>query len=191
MGCSVLHPPLEDDPLATALQGEGAGDRLLAAAFAFLSPSLHSPVQRHAVAEVAVNEAVRRALEKRSDYDPNRDVHAWLIGFVVNVCREQCRKQSREAKRFAPIQLDNLAGDVANGLERLEAAERTERLNRILTTLNGSDRELLTLVYDDDLSFPQIAAKRGGTAGAWRVAHHRLIKRIRETLVPGEEASRD
>src|SRR6185312_17551742 len=112
MGRSVVHPPVEDDPVATALNNEEVGRRLMAAAIAFLMPRLNSPRQRQAVAEEIVAIVRARAWEKRSTFDSNKDACAWLVGFVINVCRERLKQAKRESVFFSPIQLEHLAADV-------------------------------------------------------------------------------
>jgi DNA-directed RNA polymerase specialized sigma24 family protein len=191
MSGSVVHPLVEDDPIAAAFKDGAVGRRLMAAAIAFLMPRMNSPRQRHAVAEEVVAKATARAWMKRSTFDSNRDVCAWLVGFVVKVCQEELRATKRESRFTAGPDLEQFADDVAGGLEQLAERDQIEQLNHIRAKLDDADRELLAFVYDERLTFPDIAAKRGGTAGAWRVAHHRLLKRVRVLLAPGEEASHD
>src|SRR5436189_4871955 len=83
------------DPVAAALADTTILRHLLNAALAMLRNRHLGWVveQRQAEAEEVLQEVAQRALGRRPDYDPERPIVSWLIGFVVMVCKERTRNR--------------------------------------------------------------------------------------------------
>lgn len=179
MSVGVATTTTGPDPVRVALADTAVGERLVAAARTFLAARSGGALARDA-AEI-VQEASTRALARAATFDPSRDVVAWLVGFVINVAREHVR--DRAARTAAP-QLADLAADL--GRPVADAAADRELVARLLAQLSAADRELVRLVYTDDLPFAEVGPLLGTTETAARVRHHRLLKQLRELAGAGE-----
>ena len=107
----------------------------------------------------------------------------------------------RSARRRREIALEDHADVVAEVLHRRAvftdntsaAAIRTEGIWRAVAALPEAQRLVLLLRAQHDLSYKEIAAVRGCTAGTARSLMHQAVRNVRKALVPGEdgpEASR-
>jgi RNA polymerase sigma factor (sigma-70 family) len=182
-----------EDPVVAALADQGIVDRLNAAARAFLGRRAYTltATQRIAEAEEIVSIAQQRALERRDKFDPNGDVVKWLVGFVRTVGREKLGRANKNAMNLpndAP-RLEDLAVDL--GLPVADALANRELADKLLSTLQPSDRELLRLKYELDLTFDEIATRLGSQKDAVRTQHYRLIVRLREQVGAREGGSHE
>ncbi|WP_291522220.1 RNA polymerase sigma factor ShbA [Branchiibius sp. NY16-3462-2] len=79
--------------------------------------------------------------------------------------------------------------DLAPGPEeRAISADEAVRVWDLLATLPEQQREIITLRVAVGLTAEQTASSLGMTAGAVRVAQHRALAKLRETLVKQQEA---
>lgn len=136
-----------------------------------------------AEAEDVAQETLRRVLEALRA-GKVRDLEA-LPSFVFqtarNLCLQGLRRRGRQERAFAG--LAGAAGPPAAGaLERLISGERRARVATALDRLPAADRELLRLVFVDDLEAPEVARRLGLRAGALRVRKHRALKRLEALL---------
>lgn len=185
MNTNLSLPGQADDPVTAALAEADVVRRLQNAALAALR-RWHTRVtsaQRMAEAEEVVQEAARRALKRRSDYETGRSVIRWLVGFVVMVCRERTRNRG---VAVAP----SMTGDVPS-LEDLvldlcrpvaeTVADRVD-VRQILDRLPEDDRELLRLRFFEDATFLQIGKQLGISEGAARVRLFRVLNGLRNEI---------
>ncbi len=184
--------PAESDPVATALADAEVSRRLLAAARAFLSrrASTLTALQRVAEAEQIISEVRARALARRGDYDSNRDVVNWLVGFVINVARDHLRELARTPTGPPPDapRLEDLATDLGRPVPDTVADK--ELVAGLLARLPREDGTLLRLKYEKDLTFAEIGERMDLNVNAVRVRHHRIIRRLRQLCaVTGEGQS--
>lgn len=179
------------DPVDAALADDEVRRRLTAAARAFLSRRARQTTATqidHDVEDVLHNVCVE-VLKKKHEYDPSRDVTAWIIGFVLNVTRDHVRKKARDpAPACEPCRLDSLAADL--GRKSTDAADDRDQAAAILARLPEADRTLLEMRYTEALTFAEIAKRLGCEENAARVRHHRIVSRLRESGgAPGEVRS--
>ncbi len=150
-----------------------------------------------AIAGDVLQEAITRALRRADVYDPARSAHAWLLGFVTNVLREQ--KRALYTERTHTIQDmpviaetdDMTAFEVV--LERLHDVDSTDayRVIELLDLVSPADREVLRLRYVDTLSGPELAEALGGiTEGAARIRLSRAKARIAQAYRQAESQAK-
>ena len=72
--------------------------------------------------------------------------------------------------------------------ENLAQQEARERVRAALDDLSALDREVLTLIYLEQLSIADTGAVLGVTARAATMRHLRALKRIRNTLDAANES---
>lgn len=109
------------------------------------------------VAEFGVEEALQDVfltLHRRwEDYDPNREVRAWLYGIARRVAANHRRQHARN--RCAPL-IEPIAqgADLDEELARQEAALLVERF---LETLDEDQRDAFVAIDIEGLTAPQVA----------------------------------
>jgi RNA polymerase sigma factor (sigma-70 family) len=129
--------------------------------------------------EDAVQEALRRAINARAEYDPARATPTgWFNGFLDKVLSEECRKLRR-----APVQPDP---DDWDPLDR-RMGDPTE-LRELLALISPEACEIVTLHHLDERSHAEIAARLGISEGASRVRLARAMNELKRAAA--KEAGR-
>src|SRR5437879_3042844 len=182
-----------DDPVAASLADLGVLRRLQNAAIAMLRRShIGLPItQRLAEAEEVLQEAARRALARRNDFDAAKSVVQWLVGFVVMVCRERTRSRSAAQIPAAtmgddPIPLEEIVADLHCPVEDTVANRLDAR--QMLDRLPIADQELVRLRFFEDASAADIGRQLGLSPGAVRVRLCRAILRLKDDFAKREGA---
>lgn len=178
-----------EHPVRAAFNDTAVQTRLLNAARAFLAGRIFNlPLpQRGPEAEVIVQKAGLRAWEHRAEYDPNRDIVRWLVGFVANVTREHAKKYTRccTGPPPDPPELEELSADLGRPIGDVVADKVF--VEGLLEQLPPADREIIRLAYFEDLTFVEIGERVRLTENAARVRHHRILARLRELAGGTEE----
>jgi RNA polymerase sigma-70 factor, ECF subfamily len=139
-------------------------------------------------AEDVAQSVLRRVLESLRA-ERIRDLDA-LAGFVYQTARHVClhwlRSAGRERRALARVAGGGSSlGGEPDALSALVAAERLAAVRSALEELDGSDRELLRMVYFELLGSAEIARRLGVSAGALRVRKHRALRRLEDRLARG------
>ncbi len=175
-----MNPPI--DPVYSALADLGVRLRLHAAGRAFLGCRVDRlpRTQRDEEANAIVSETAVRALQRRNQFDPTRDVVNWLIGIVLNVAREYGREcnQTATGPPVDPPLLEDLVEDLSRPVA--EVVANRALVDDLLHQLPFNDRELLRLRYEEGLTFAEIGERFGESENSQRVQHFRILKRLRE-----------
>ncbi len=146
-------------------------------------------VHDSAAAEDVAQEVLRRVTE--AVRAGRVEDHAALPGYVFKtalyVCLHHGRSAGREARaldRFARG-AEGAAGDDA--LFRLITAERRAAVRLALERLNADDRNLLRLLYFQQVEPAEIARLLAVTPETLRVRKHRALRRLAEALGEPED----
>lgn len=86
-----------------------------------------------------------------------RQVGAWLTRCTVNEAITRVRSRGREARALADRAQSSPSADSRSPLQRLQQEEAGERLAAALSQLTPGERVMLSLRFDEDLTFRQIA----------------------------------
>jgi RNA polymerase sigma-70 factor, ECF subfamily len=183
-----LFRPDMPDLVAAALSDASVLRRLRNAASAMLR-AWHQNLpsrQRLAEAEEVVQEAARRALARRSAYDPERSIVPWLVGFVAKVCKEITRFRAADAVACpAGMSLEDVVADLSRpGQETM--ADRLDS-KQILERLPPEDQHLLRLRFFEDASALEIGRRLGISEAAARVRLFRVLTRLRNEMAAEQE----
>jgi RNA polymerase sigma factor (sigma-70 family) len=120
-----------------------------------------------------VTEAVRAGRLREADALP---------GFVFQTAHHLCLQHHRSADREARTLLRLAAAEgqspAPDALDGLIADERRQAVRRALDRMRNEDRELLRLVYFQEVEPDAIALAWGITPGALRVRKHRALQRL-------------
>lgn len=140
-----------------------------------------------------LNEAVKRALQNASSFDPRRSATAWLIGFALRILQEQ-----RHSRRTV-VQSDLGEAAWRGALEELCSADDAEAatirldIRQALEQLGKEQRRIIEERYFKGLDGEELArAVDAPTAGAARVRLTRALQALRAVFgASGEEGSHD
>jgi RNA polymerase sigma-70 factor (ECF subfamily) len=124
------------------------------------------------------------AFKSRSAYDLSRpDALPWLYGIAANLLRGHQRTEIRQYRALARTGLDPaLAGPEDTVPAQVTAAEHVKALAGVLARLNVGEREVLTLVSQAQLSYPEVARALDIPVGTVRSRLHSARKRLRTAL---------
>ncbi len=131
-------------------------------------------------AEEVVQETLIAAHGAMPRYRGEGSVRAWLFGIARRQCARHLEKNGRHRNHLSIVP-DDIAG--GSGTTKLVAEKRRARSVRsALETLKPSEREVLVLRYQAELSFREIAQACGIEEAAARKRASRGLQRLRTTL---------
>lgn len=133
--------------------------------------------------EVRQTVLLRLARSPHSIRNPEK-VSAWLRRAVVHEAIASVRKRTRRRRLQAWLLMR--ANDVDDKTDPpnliLERSEEGARLTAVLATLSPEDRALLSLRFDEDLSFSEIGIALGVPASTLKSRMKTLLTRLRHTF---------
>jgi RNA polymerase sigma-70 factor (ECF subfamily) len=104
---------------------------------------------------------------------------AFVFQTALHVCQHHHRAAGREGR--ALLRLHRGSADTAPGGDPLHALigeERRAEVRRALDALDPADRELVRMLYYEQLDSAEAARRLGISAGALRVRKHRALERL-------------
>lgn len=142
-------------------------------------------------AEEVLQTVYVKVLSGRARYDGRSAFRTWLFGVIRNTAREYARVERAHEKRLERVaaEADAHPGGGEQPDAAVERRERAERLKRALTELPGRQREVLQLVFYQDLTIKEAADVMQVSIGSARVHYSRGKERLRkvlETSGPGD-----
>src|SRR3989442_1941919 len=115
-----------------------------------------------AAAEDALQASYLKILDRSARFDGRSSFRTWLFGVVRRTAAEQRRRAA--LRRLLPLAVLDAAPDGRpDPAAALARAEGTRRLEAALATLSRRQREVLDLVFYQDLSIAEAAAVAGGS----------------------------
>lgn len=133
--------------------------------------------------EVRQTVLLRLARSPHSIRNPER-IAGWLRRAVVHEAIASVRKRARRRRLQAWLQFR--ASDTDDKSDPpdqiLERSEEVARLKAVLATLSPEDRALLSLRFDEDLSFAEIGDVLGVPASTLKSRMKPLLARVRSLL---------
>jgi RNA polymerase sigma-70 factor (ECF subfamily) len=135
-------------------------------------------------AEDLLQESFLRVFTSRDAYRPTAAFRTWLFTIARNLVIDHLRKRKRETMLEAEEALETVADPGAGPAGYAEAHELIERLDEAVLRLPPSEREVLLLSRFAGLTHAEIADVTGASSGAVRVALHRALRRLRDSLGP-------
>jgi RNA polymerase sigma-70 factor (ECF subfamily) len=126
---------------------------------------------------------LRLARSPHSIRNPER-IAAWLRRAVVREAIASVRKRTRRRRLHAWLQFRASDRDDKSDPpdQILERSEEAARLKAVLVTLSPEDRALLSLRFDEDLSFAEIGDVLGVPASTLKSRMKPLLARVRSLL---------
>lgn len=130
-----------------------------------------------AASEDLVQEVFVRMLKYRKSFRERGEFTSWMFALARNVSADYFGRRPRA--NVTDEELDERPSGDPLPLEQLELAESLEQLRGALLKLPEEKRELLLLTRSGGLTYEQIAAILGCSAGAVKVRVHRALRHLR------------
>jgi RNA polymerase sigma-70 factor (ECF subfamily) len=138
-------------------------------------------VRDAATCEDITSHVFTTALAQLSRFRGEGSFGGWLFQIARNAVRDLHRRPPLEP-------LPTQAADAAPAAdEHLLASERTERLRRLVASLEPEQQHLLALRYGAGLAYDEIGAAVGAAPGTVRVRLHRILEDLRKRF-PHDDA---
>jgi len=144
-------------------------------------------------AEDVLQTAYMKIMAGRARFEGHSKFRTWLFGVIRLTAREHHRRELRQDRLAGRTQAQwqdrgsvrSHAGDGADAgiIARIEDRERAQRLADALERLTERQREVLHLVFYQDLSVAEAAEIMAVSIGSARTHYDRGKKRLKELLM--------
>ena len=134
-----------------------------------------------AASEDLVQEVFVRMLKYRKSFRERGEFTAWMFTLARNVSADYFGRRPK-APMADEAELEAKPSGEPLALEQLELAESLEQLRGALLKLPEEKRELLLLTRSGGLTYEQIAAVLGCSAGAVKVRVHRALRHLQQVF---------
>jgi RNA polymerase sigma-70 factor (ECF subfamily) len=134
-------------------------------------------------AEDVAQETIRRVMEalRAGRVRQLETLSSFVFQTALHLCQQQHRSSERESRALGRIAASDVPAP-PDALSALISRERCAQVNQALLELRPEDRDLLRLMYFQELDPEEIARRWGITAGALRVRKHRALQRLAELV---------
>jgi RNA polymerase sigma factor (sigma-70 family) len=113
----------------------------------------------------------------RDQYDVSRSLAGWVMGIARHRAADQLR--ARQPEPVADVPEDSAAVTVDDLAERFT---RSQQIRDALTAISPEQRQVIMLVYFDDLSLPQVAEWIGAPLGTVKARAARGLRALAGAL---------
>jgi RNA polymerase sigma-70 factor (ECF subfamily) len=141
-----------------------------------------------AAAEDVAQETLRRVLEacRAGRLENPSALPAFVFKTAQHICLQHFRSAGREGRALLRLSGEDLPQHETHPLASLIGDERRTAVRKALAQLGPDDRELLRMVYYEEIETSVLAGRLGLTPGALRVRKHRVLARL-AALLGGRE----
>ena len=130
--------------------------------------------------EDLVSDVFIKAYTHYDSFDPSRaSVRTWLTNIARNTIIDEYRKKSGKDQ----VSLDDEDSNIDPMYEdeyEIFQEDREKEVYKILSKLSDEERELLSMIYFQEMKNDEIAKVLGINAKAVSARHHRLLKKCKE-----------
>ncbi len=184
----MVPPGADDDQIAMAELAAGqdsAMNGIMRRWQERLTGFLLRMVGNHATASDLAQETFVRLYRHRSSYHPQRSFSTWIFTIAANLARNHHRWSQRRPEAVTdPVEMaeGSPSDGGADPLQRVEAREKLEAVQRAIAGLPQDQKETLILAVYEQLSHDEIAAIADSTPKAVELRLYRARKTLRESL---------
>jgi RNA polymerase sigma factor (sigma-70 family) len=168
-------PPVSDIAARLAVD-----DDAIEQAYVLLAPTVLGYLRRvvpPADAEDVLQRTFLDVWRCRDQYDASRSLAGWVMGIAKHRAADQLRARRPEPVADVPEDETNtMADDLA------ERFTRSQQLRDALATISPEQRQVIMLVYFDDLSLPQVAEWIGAPLGTVKARAARGMRALAAAL---------
>jgi len=136
-------------------------------------------------AEDVVQTTYLKVMAGRARFGGRSAFRTWLFGVIRQTAREQRRRERSHVERAERLAVEPASAAVTRPDEVVERGERASALLAALAELPERQREVLHLVFYQDLTIREAAEVMEVSLGSARVHYERGKKRLRTLLGEG------
>lgn len=133
-------------------------------------------------AESVLQQSYLKVLEGRAKFAGRSSFKTWFFGVVRNTAREDRRRAIWRKLRLLPAEAAEALPQRANAEADLAQSELRRSLLRTLAELPRRQREVLHLVFYQELTLEEAAEAMAVSIGSARTHYERGKKKLRELL---------
>ncbi len=141
-------------------------------------------------AEDVLQTTYLKIITGKARFEGRSSLKTWVFGVIRRTAQEVARRTQAERKRVLHLVTDDMvdsrAGSPDQGLDRARAAEN---LANAMKELSDRQKEVLHLVFYQDLSISEAADVMGVSLGSARTHYERGKERLRSLLGKGENVA--
>jgi RNA polymerase sigma-70 factor (ECF subfamily) len=182
VGAPAEAAPVDDDPIV-ALVRDGAykeaATRCVREHSRAIGRMCMAMLGDQAEAEEAVQETFLSAHRSIAQFRGEGRVLSWLISIARRICVRRIETRARQHARRLELVHD---AEAVSPMELAERKHRARSLRDALAKLKPSEREILLLRYQAELSFREVAEVSGIDEPAARKRTSRALARLRTLL---------
>lgn len=139
----------------------------------------HRMLRSRESAQDIVQDAFVRYLRKPLAYGEPRQRVAWLYRVTHNLCIDLIKRESKRGDVYDRVDKPELTKLPVAGLL---AAEKWDRLDRLLHHISKDQRTVIVLFFQEDLSYKEIAEVTGFSMSNVGMLLHRGLKKLRTAI---------
>ncbi len=145
--------------------------------------ALHCCDRDETEAEDVLQSAYLRLVSGKARYEGRSSFKTWLFGVIRRTAQEHRRRNRAQRERtLRLLPTEPLEAGSPDPLSTLEQEERSQKLLRALEALSPRQREILHLVFYQDLTIEEGAEVMGVSLGSARTHYQRGKERLRALL---------
>ena len=135
-------------------------------------------------AEDVLQTTYLKVISGRARFDGRSSFRTWLFGVIRHTAREHARRARSQRERAERLAVETAAGGraVVEADDPAERAERARVLRVALDELPDRQREIVHLVFYQDMTIQEAADVMEVSIGSARVHYDRAKKRLRTLL---------
>lgn len=134
-------------------------------------------------AEDVLQTVYLKILQGRARFEGRSSLKTWLFAVVLNTARSQTRRWLRRLKlsllKPNPMLSNNGSGDAEAALQQSQVRQRLEKL---LRRLSARQRQVLHLVFYQDMTVEEASQVMQVSLGSARTHYHRGKARLRRLI---------
>ncbi len=148
---------------------------------------IHQYVRDEGKAEDLTQDVFFRVWKNLKKFDTKRKFKVWLFQIARNAVIDHLRK--RKELKFSDIEteeegsiVENIEDDDESASEILERKEIKTMVGKMLEDLSPAYRSVLTLYYEDQMNFREIAETTETSENTVRSRHRRALRALKKKL---------
>lgn len=141
-------------------------------------------------AEDVLQNTYLKIITGKARYDGRSSLKTWVFGVIRRTAQEASRRAKAERSRMLRLVTDEVRDPSSESPDQeLDRAKAAQNLMRALKLLSDRQREVLHLVFYQDLTISEAAEVIGISVGSARTHYERGKERLRNLLREGENVA--
>jgi len=141
-------------------------------------------------AEDVLQTTYLKIITGKAQFEDRSSFKTWVFGVIRRTAQEASRRTQAEQKRMIRLVTDELEDPSASSPDRaLARADTAQRLVRVMKKLSDRQKEILHLVFYQDLTISEASKVMGISLGSARTHYERGKGRLRDLLREDENVA--